>query len=105
MNTKIHEYELPTLEEIEKCISDCQSVIAELKEQTWKIDRFRTEFILAAEGIIIVADILAKFANYDHKQVSNVSEWLKSYRESWMRVNKESGLYRLEKFFTELDAI
>ncbi|MBQ7986839.1 MAG: family 20 glycosylhydrolase [Clostridia bacterium] len=105
MNTKIHEYELPTMEEIEKCISNCQSVIAELKKQTWEIDRYRTEFILAAEGIIIVADILAKLAKHDHKQVSNVAEWLKSYRESWMQVNKESELYRLEKFLTELDAM
>lgn len=105
MNTKIHEYELPALEEIEKCISDCQSVIAELKEQTWKIDRFRTEFIIAAEGIIVVAEMLAKFAGYDHKRVSNTAEFLKHYRESWMASNKESELYRLEKFFSELDVM
>lgn len=105
MNTKTHEYELPTMEEIEKCISNCQSVIAELKKQTWENDRFRTEFILAAEGIIVVAEMLAKFGGYDHKRVSNTAEWLKSYRESWMQANKESELYRLEKMFLELDAM
>lgn len=105
MNTQTLEYELPDLEEIEKCIFDCQSVIAELKEQTWEIDRFRTEFIIAAEGIIVVAEMLAKFGGYDHKRVSDTAEFLKHYRESWMASNKESELYRLEKLFCDLDAM
>ncbi len=105
MNTKTHEYELPTLEEIENCIKNCQDIITELKEQSWELDKYRTEFILAAEGIIVVAEMLAKFGKYDHERVSNTQEWLKRYRESWMQVNKESELYRLEKLFLELDAM
>lgn len=105
MNSEMHEFELPTLEEIEGCIADCEKVIAELKDQTWEIDKYRTEFILAAEGIIVVAEMLAKFGKYDHKRVSDTAEFLKHYRESWMAVNKESELYRLEKLFLELDAM
>lgn len=105
MNTQIHEYELPTLAEIENSIKACQGVIAELKTQTWEIDKYRTEFILAAEGIIVVAEMLAKFAGYPHERVSDTAEFLKHYRESWIVSNKESELYRLEKLFCELDVM
>ncbi len=105
MNTKIHEYELPTLEVIENSIKNCQDVIAELNTQSWERDEYRTELILAAEGIIVVAEMLAKFGGYDHKRVSNTAEFLKHYRESWMKSNKESELYRIEELFLELDAM
>ena len=105
MNSQMHDFELPTQEEIESCIADCRRVIGELKEQSWEIDKYRTEFILAAEGIIVVAEMLAKFGKYELKRVSNTQEFLKRYRESWMASNKESELYRLEKLFAELDAL
>lgn len=105
MNSQMHDFELPTQEEIKSCIADCRRVIGELKEQSWEIDKYRTEFILAAEGIIVVAEMLAKFGKYELKRVSNTQEFLKRHRESWMASNKESELYRLEKLFVELDAM
>ena len=50
-------------------------------------------------------DDVEKFGGYDRKRVSNTAEFLKRYRESWMKVNKESELYRLEKLFSDLDAM
>ena len=105
MNTKTPDFELPALEEIKSCIADCMGVIRELKTQTWEVDKYRTEFILAAEGIIVVAEMLAKFGKYDHKRVSSTQEFLEHYRESWTASNKESELYRLEKLFLELDVM
>lgn len=99
------EVELPTLEEVEKCIKVCHDIMAELKSQTWVNDKYRTELILAAEGIIVVAEMLAKFGKYDHERVSDTTEWLKHFRESWMASNKESELYKLEDMFKELEAM
>ena len=96
---------LPTLEAIENSIENCQEVIEELKCQRWERDEYRTEIILAAQGIIVVAEMLAKFGKYTHERVSTTAEWFKSFRESWMKSNKESELYRLEKMFCDLDAM
>lgn len=89
--------------DIESAISDCCRVIDELSGQSWERDNYRAEMLLAAEGILVMAELYAKLQGESRSRISDTSAWLKKYRESWLKYNKESELSEIEKFFTYLE--
>lgn len=95
----------PEKQEIENAISICKTVMDELSAQSWKKDEYRKEMLLAAEGIVVIAEIYAKLAGYEIKRISNTENWLKNYRRKWLESNKESQLSDIEKIFITLENV
>lgn len=97
--------EYPTQEEIVETVSLCQDVISDLKEQTWERDEYRSELLIAAEGITVIAELYAKLAGYDIVRVSDTNHWLSNHRKEWLKYNKESELSEIEKMFVFLEEV
>lgn len=93
----------PEKQQIEDAISICKTVMTELSGQKWDREEYRTEMLLVAEGIIVIAELFAKLAGYDMQRISDTDHWLKEYRKTWLKSNKESELSEIEKMFIALE--
>jgi len=93
----------PEKHQIEAAVLLCKTVISELTEQKWEKDEYREEMLLAAEGIIVIAELFAKCAGYNIERIADTSLWLKKYRQRWLKSNKESELCEIEKMFISLE--
>lgn len=106
-SNQIHENKVdityPPQEDVEEAVSISSGVLSKLSAEKWERDNYRCEILISAEGIIVLAELLAKLAGYKIARVSDTKEWLSKFRERWMLSNKESELYRLEKMFTTLE--
>ncbi len=95
--------EYPSKDDLMQTVSICQNVIDDLAEQKWERDEYRTEMLLAAEGITVIAELYAKLAGYNIARVSDTTHWLNEYRKSWLKYNKESELSEIENMFVFLE--
>ena len=93
----------PSLEDIQHTQTTCQEMLATLQGQTWVLDEYRQEILLAAEGLMVMAELYAKFAGYEIENFSDPNEWLEKFRTKWLEKNKESELFRIEDMFTVLN--
>ena len=88
---------LPTKEEIDKAIEICQSIIEKLSCEKWINDEYREEMLVAAEGYIVVAEMLAKATGYKRERISNTEEWFGKFKNRWMMNNKKSELMMIKE--------
>ena len=95
----------PDKEAIKSAVLTCTTVIDSLKSQTWEKEEYRSELLVCAEGIIVMAELFAKLLGYDIKRVSVTSQWLSNYRKLWLEANKESELGEIEKMFNFLEQL
>jgi hypothetical protein len=93
----------PEKEQIVDAVSICKTVVSELSTQKWEREEYKLEMLLAAEGIIVIAELFAKLAGYELKRISDTDHWLKEYRKNWLKSNKESELSEIEKMFITLE--
>ena len=93
----------PALDDIQQTFDLCSNILETLQEQTWTRDEYRQEIMIAAEGLMVMAQLYAKFAGYEVKQHSDAEQWLKKFRAKWLEKNKESELFRIEEMFTVLN--
>lgn len=93
----------------EKTLKDHQAramkLIEKLKGETWENSLYHDQFLLAAEGTLIIIEMLAKILGYSMQRYADVSVWLGSYKAAWMRDNKENEYGEIEKVFTYLDTM
>ena len=87
----------PTKEEIDKAIEICQSIIEKLSCEKWINDEYREEMLVAAEGYIVVAEMLAKATGYKRERISNTEEWFGKFKNRWMMNNKKSELMMIKE--------
>ncbi len=99
------EYQYPEEEAVKSAVGTCLKVIDGVKSQTWEKEEYRREMLIAAEGIIVMAELLAKLAGYKIERVSDTFSWLKALRESWLISNKESELREIEKMFNYVEQL
>ena len=93
----------PSLEDIQHTQAACQEILTTLQGQTWVLDEYRQEILLAAEGLMVMAELYAKFAGYDIENLADPEKWLEKFRTKWLEKNKESELFRIEDMFTVLN--
>lgn len=89
----------PTEEEIDKAIVTCQKIIEKIKDEKWENDEYREEILVAAEGYIVVAEMLAKVTGYKRERISDTNEWFAKFKTRWMLSNKESELSKIKEMF------
>lgn len=95
----------PTEEFIAKAQRGYLQCKEELERDVWKNDEFRQEFLLSAEGICVMAELMAKAQNLNITRLTNTEEWLKRYRTLWLSKNKESELSEIEKVFRYMEEV
>ena len=76
-----------------------------LSKEQWENDEFRKEMLIAAEGLCVMAEILARMNGDEVESAADAAAWLSRYRESWMRKNQPSELYRIEEMFEYLQKV
>ena len=82
---------------------EAKALYCELDAQKWELDNYRQEMLLAVEGTALIAELFAKFMGAQVNRWTNAQSWLKKYRESWLRSNKESELCRIEELFLDME--
>lgn len=110
---KQFEITYPEKEVILKAQEKCREIMDDLEVpqikkdkdgyKVWEEDEYRQEMLLAAEGLLLMAEMYAKLAGYDIRRYTDAEAWLKKYRVKWMQKNKESELREIEKMFRELE--
>ncbi len=78
-----------------------------LSGETWALDEYRQEMLIAAEAVCIVAEFSNLFTRSKSKtvRVTDTEEWLTKFRAKWVSKNKESELSRVEQFFRDCEAL
>ncbi len=78
------------------------NIIRELKNDEWQ-DEYKEQILLSAEGVAVMAELMALYAGYSVVRKTNTEKWLQKYREKWLEANKESELSEIEKLFYTLE--
>ena len=76
-----------------------------LAKEVWEKDNYRREMMIAAEGLAVTVELLAKALGDPIERKTDTEAWLKRYREAWLLSSKESELPRIEEQFRFLDAM
>ncbi len=78
-------------------------IYKKLEYETWIQDHFRQEIMLAAEGVAVMAELMLLLRGCSISRLTDTERWLKKYRTSWLKKNKESELREIEKMFCLLE--
>ncbi len=95
--------DIPSFERIKEIQATCKQVMDELSKQTWKQDEFRKQMLISAEGIAVMAELLAKVAIYPVERITDTAKWLEKFSEDWLKKNKKSELESVMHIFQTLD--
>ena len=84
-----------------EAIREVQKSYIEIKEQLykekWQNDEFREEFLISAEALCVIAELMAKIQKFKLSRVTDTEKWLLKYREKWINKNKENELGNIEE--------
>lgn len=94
-----YELNFPTKEDMEKSIAECGSLISDVSADKAIKNCYREHIILAAEGVMVMAEQWAKHAGYTIDRTTDTEKWLADYRRLWLSESKESELSEIEKMF------
>ena len=103
INEKKFDITYPSLADITNTQNTCKEMLHTLSTKTWKLDEYRQELMLAAEGLIVIAELFAKCAGYEIETFADVEDWLNRFSEKWLEKNKPSELFRIQEMFTVLN--
>lgn len=93
----------PELEDVLNTQKVCNDILSTLSNETWELDEYRQELMIAAEGLIVIAELFAKFAGYEIEKTADVEAWLNRFKAKWLEKNIPSELFRIEDMFTVLN--
>lgn len=99
---KKYDIPFPTIDAVKKAQKECSEILDGLNTQTWILDEYRQEILLAAEGLIVMAELYGKLAGYQLENYSDPEKWLEKFSSKWMEKNKSSELFRIQDMFTVL---
>ncbi len=100
------EHEAPiTAEGLALAQKTYRELTAALHAEAWECEDFKAEFLLAIEGICVLAELGAKLSGIACKRLSDTEGFLARYRAKWLEKNKESELSRIEDIFRYCDSL
>ncbi len=74
-----------------------------LSAERWEHDEFRQDMLLAAEGMMVMAELAKRLHKLPVERITDTADWLRRYRQRWLEEAKESELYRIEEAFLYID--
>ena len=95
----------PSLEDVVNTQNVCKDILRTLNTETWEWDEYRQELLIVAEGLMVMAELFAKFAGYKIENHADVDGWLSRFTEKWLVKNKPSELFRIQEMFTVLNKV
>lgn len=100
------EYSAPvTAEAVQEAQDMFRRLSAALAADPWDKEDFKAEFLLAAEGICVLAELGAKLSGIACERITSTEDFLARYRVKWLEKNKESELSRIEDIFRYCDVL
>lgn len=97
-------YDPPMTEEgLKEAQQTYRALARELVEDPWQNGDFKTEFLLAAEGVCALAELGARLAGLAVERITSAPTFLSRYRERWLAKNKPSELARIEDIFLYME--
>lgn len=100
---KTYTVEFPTQEALLKAVNECFDIIKDVSGDLWENERYKTQMLIASEGLAVMAELLAKQAGYAIIRKTDTRSWLEKYRNSWLEDNKKSEIGEIEKMFFAAD--
>lgn len=96
----------PSVDDVREAAKKAKELYDELSTQKWERDEYRIELLSALYGTGVIAELFEKhMTGTEPERWTNTEEWLKKYRELWVKKNKESELFRIEEFFRGVEAL
>ncbi|MDD6734964.1 MAG: hypothetical protein PUE13_01475, partial [Clostridiales bacterium] len=92
-------------ENLRKVMKGCGQLAKELSEKPWERDEYREEMLLAAQGLELMAELIANALDIPAERHIDTEKWLSGYAAKWHEKNKESELCEIEKLFRGMDKI
>ena len=92
-------------------LEDVQAAYVALRDrltaESWELDEYREEMLIAAEAVCIVAELSNIFLKSKSKtaRLTDTEAWIAKFRAKWVSKNKESELSRVEQFFRDCEAL
>ncbi len=96
----------PSVDDVREAAVKSKELYDELSAQKWERDEYRIELLSALYGTGVIAELFIKhMTGTEPERWTNTEDWLKEYRELWVKKNKESELFRIEEFFRGVEAL
>lgn len=98
----------PVLKEDLETIQEAYTALRDrLEAESWTLDEYREEMLIAAEAVCIVAELSNMFSRAKSKttRITDTEAWLEKFRAKWVSKNKESELSRVEQFFRDCEEL
>ena len=96
----IHEFNIDNAPQV---IRECSEIINELSNKKWKNDDIREEMILCTEGICVMAQLASKLYGKSYETRVDAKDWIRRYREMWLKKNKESEISKIEEMILYIE--
>lgn len=83
-------------------LATIQKALPTLREKLsapWEKDAYRKEFLCAAEGLCLMAELSNKLAGRKVATLVDPSKWMADYSANWRRTNKENELCNIIDLF------
>ncbi len=100
---RMYDIEFPEEEKIREKVSECFEIISDIEKDVWKNNRYKKQMMLAAEGLAVMAELLANHAGYRIERKTCTEKWLEKYSKSWLEDNKQSELSEIIKMFSYVE--
>ena len=68
-------------------------------------EKYKEQIILSAEGVAVMAELLAVHAGHYIRRKTNTQKWVTNYKEKWLLDSKDSELKEIEKMFLEIEKV
>ena len=59
--------------------------------------------ILCTEGICVMAQLASKLYGRSYEDAVDVKDWIRRYREMWLKKNKESEISKIEEMILYIE--
>lgn len=92
-------------------LDDVQAAYVALRDrlsaETWELDEYREEMLIAAEAVCVVAELANIFERSKSKttRLTDTEAWIAKFSEKWLAKNKASELFRVQDFFRDCEAL
>ena len=101
----IYDVEYPSAEELSRVVCDSMELIEDINHDIWENKEYKEQIILSAEGVAVMAELIAVYQGHDFERKTDTKKWIKKYREKWLEDSKESELREIEKMFFVLGCV
>ncbi len=90
-------------EKVKEIQEEYKEVSALIKNADWKTDEFKEEFLICADAVCLIAELVGKYCGYEIEKLVDIDSFIKQYSALWEKKNKPCELYEIIKVFKEMN--